>query len=70
MSKDLSYFRNKLLALRNAIDETLKEIGEETSPPSRARRNLKQERVIQFETNMALGTWRKPKQLLKRNKKT
>lgn len=68
-TKDNKYFHQRLLALRNAIDETLKEleatIPEETPAP-RSRRNLKEERIAQFELNYTMGKWSKPKSLKKK----
>lgn len=67
MSKEINkaYFRRKLKALRNAIDETLMELGDEQPTPQRQRRNLKEARVLEIESNYAEGTWKKPKQLRK-----
>lgn len=67
--KDISYYKKKLLALRRALDATLGEMEEEenvqmVSP--RKRRNLKNERVEEFEVSFALGTWSKPKALKKK----
>jgi hypothetical protein len=64
-SKDKKYYRTKLSALRNAIDELLQGLGEEGDPAPRKRRNLKVERVEAHETNYAMGTWKKPTVLRK-----
>lgn len=65
----------KIVALRNAatlILEELDAILAQTAPSvegPRIRRNLKQERINEFETNLAAGTWRKPKHLRKTKSK-
>lgn len=60
MRKDISYFRDKLLALRNAQDDLLKEMDKEIkSSPSRNRRQRVE--PLQFSTT----TWRKPEAVKK-----
>lgn len=64
--KDKKYFRQRLLALRNAIDEVVGELGDSNSDPApRIRRNLKKERVENHETNYAMNRWKKPESLKK-----
>jgi len=68
-TKDVKYFRQRLLALRNAIDETLQELGEAVTeePVPRLRRNLKKERVEHYQLNYTMGKWSKPKSLKKKS---
>jgi hypothetical protein len=47
MAKDLEYFRTKLIAARNVIDETLKEMETE-KPTTRKRQNKKEARILDF----------------------
>jgi hypothetical protein len=47
MAKDLEYFRTKLIAARNVIDETLKEMETE-KPTIRKRQNKKEARILDF----------------------
>lgn len=57
--------------LRNVIDEVLLELGPETITTAsvpRQRRDLKAERVTQFEINQVLGKWSKPAALRKKAK--
>jgi hypothetical protein len=63
--KDKKYYRLKLSALRNAIDELLLGLEDEDLPAPRSRRNLKTVRVEKHETNYAMGTWKKPAALRK-----
>lgn len=65
--KDKKYYRQKLSALRNAIDELLlglEDVENEKAP--RIRRNLKEQRIENHETNYAMGTWKKPAALRKK----
>lgn len=66
MKKDQKYFRERLSALRNALDALLAELDEiEGDPAPRKRRNLSVVRMVEHETNYALGTWKKPAALKK-----
>jgi hypothetical protein len=66
MRQTLSYYRDKLTALRNALDVLLGEMDRETAPAPRKRRNLKEERLRQLEMETMGGTWRKPTELKKK----
>lgn len=60
------YYAQKLSALRNAIDEVVRELGLiQTESAPRKRRNLRQQRLEELETNYALGSVRKPSELRK-----
>lgn len=63
--KDKKYYRLKLSALRNAIDELLLGLEDEDIPAQRSRRDLQNIRVENHETNYAMGTWKKPASLRK-----
>jgi hypothetical protein len=65
--KDKKYYKQKLSALRNAIDELLQGLDDEGEPAPRTRRNLKAVRVETHETNYAMGTWKKPAVLKKKS---
>lgn len=51
MAKDISYYKSKLTALRNAMTELLEEMDKDkpASTPSRKRQNKKEGRVLNFD---------------------
>jgi len=70
--RSTKYYHDKFSTLRNVIDAILVELEEdlkkEDAPSPRARRNLKEERIREFELNYAMGKWSKPKSLKKKSK--
>lgn len=65
--QQIKSLKDRLSALRNAIDVIVSEleVDQPSDPATPKRRNLREERILEFETNYALGRVRKPKALRK-----
>jgi hypothetical protein len=61
--KSVRRLRNVHAAAIEELDKILLDI--DSAPRQRKRRNLKEKRVEEFETNYTLGTWKKPAALRK-----
>ena len=57
--KTVRRIRNASAAQVEELDRILKQL--DPAPTERKRKNLKDRRIEQFETNYTLGTWKKPR---------